>query len=113
MREATALFELCRTSDVTPELPFKAMMDGEVLAVFEVEGGYYVTQDHCTHGPGSLSDGYVDGCEVECPFHQGRFNICTGQPTSAPCTEPLRVWKAVVRDGRIYVDRGQPGAVAT
>ena len=35
----------------------------------------------------------VDG-EIECPFHQGRFDIRTGVPTYAPCNEALRVWTA-------------------
>jgi nitrite reductase/ring-hydroxylating ferredoxin subunit len=55
--------------------------------------------------PGSLADGTVDGEEVECPFHQGRFHIPTGQPTAPPCTEKLRVWPARVIDGRICIDR--------
>jgi nitrite reductase/ring-hydroxylating ferredoxin subunit len=42
--------------------------------------------------------------EIECPFHQGRFDIRTGQPTGAPCTEALRVWTVHVIDGRICID---------
>jgi len=95
--------ELCRVDDVRPDIPFRVEIDGEALAVFEVEGNYYVTQDLCTHGPGSLSEGYVDGNEIECPFHQGRFNIITGQPTSAPCTVALRTWDVMVDGGRILI----------
>jgi nitrite reductase/ring-hydroxylating ferredoxin subunit len=97
--------ELCRVSDVTPEQPLRVEVNGEALAVFEVDGNYYVTQDGCTHGPGSLSEGYVDGKEIECPFHQGRFNILTGAPCSAPCTVPLKTWNVFVEGGRIFLGR--------
>ena len=77
------------------------------LAVFQVDGNYYVTQDHCTHGPGSLSEGYLEGSEIECPFHQGRFDVITGEPTSPPCTIRLRTWAVTLREGKILVDSAQ------
>ncbi len=110
MYAETAFHEVCQTSDVSPDQPFRAELDGEPLAVFEVDGAYYVTQDMCTHGPGSLSEGYVEGEEIECPFHQGRFSILTGLPTAAPCILPLKTWRVVVRDGTIYIGTPAGGA---
>ena len=101
---------LCNAEEVTDDTPVRAAVNGADYAVFSHEGAYYVTQDLCTHGPGLMSDGFVEGCEVECPFHQGRFNFITGQPTSPPCTEALRTWNAVVHDGRICIDPTQPRA---
>ena len=105
MSEADDLVDLCGTVDVSPDVPVKAAVDGEDVAVFEVDGQYYVTQDLCTHGPGSLSEGYVEGDEIECPFHQGKFSILTGAPTAAPCMVPLKTWTACVRGDRICVLR--------
>ncbi len=99
------LLDVCGVADVSPDLPFKAEVEGEEVAVFEVDGQYYVTQDLCTHGPGSLSEGYVDGDEIECPFHQGKFSIRTGMPTGAPCTIALKTWKVRVRADRICVEK--------
>jgi nitrite reductase/ring-hydroxylating ferredoxin subunit len=107
LSDDAALLALCDVTDVAPDKPFKVELDGEALAVFEIAGKYYVTQDHCTHGPGSLSEGYVDGEEIECPFHLGRFSILSGEATGAPCTIPLRTWHVTVRDGRICIDRMQ------
>jgi nitrite reductase/ring-hydroxylating ferredoxin subunit len=102
--------ELCKTADVTEDQPFRAEIGDEAVAVFLVDGNYYVTQDLCTHGPGSLAEGYVDGAEVECPFHQGRFNILTGEACSAPCTVALKTWEAVVEGDRILLgDVRNPG----
>ncbi|WP_158914799.1 non-heme iron oxygenase ferredoxin subunit [Caulobacter sp. S45] len=96
------LVPLCLISDVTEDLPVKAEIKGEEVAVFQVGEHYYVTQNLCTHGPGELAEGFVDGDEVECPFHQGKFSIITGKPTAAPCTVALRTWDALARDGQVY-----------
>lgn len=99
------LIELCNVSQVDADTPFQAEIDGQPVGVFEVEGQYYAIQDLCTHGPGLLTEGFVDGDEVECPFHQGKFCISTGQPTAAPCTIPLKTWDVAVVDGTIYAHR--------
>lgn len=98
------LLQLCDASMVRDDMPARVERNGLAYAVFSVNGQYYVTQDECTHGPGSLAEGWVEGEEVECPFHQGRFHIPTGQPTAAPCTIPLRVWRARLIDGAICIE---------
>jgi len=95
---------LCAAASVTAAAPRLAELDGTAYAVFKLDGVYYVLEDACTHGPGQLSEGAVIGEEVECPFHQGRFNIKTGQAVLPPCTEAVRAWKAVVMDGSVCID---------
>jgi nitrite reductase/ring-hydroxylating ferredoxin subunit len=95
---------LCKASEVLPDQPARAEIDGFAYAVFCVDGSYFVTADLCTHGPGCLSEGYVDGDEVECPFHGGRFHLASGQPTAPPCTEAIRTWTAHLVDGDICID---------
>ena len=109
--DSSTFLELCLVSDVGPDTPWKVEALGTELAVFQVGENYYVTQDGCTHGPGSLSEGYVDGEEIECPFHQGRFNIITGEPAAAPCTERLKIWNVTVQDGKICIDATRPESV--
>jgi len=107
------LIPLCGVAEVAPGCAVRAETGGCVYAVFNVDGTLYVTQDDCTHGPGALSEGYILDDEVECPFHQGRFHIPTGQATCAPATDPLKTWKVAVVDGRICIDpaehEGGPG----
>ena len=98
------LVPLCGVSDVAPGCALRAESGGCVYAVFNVEGTIHVTQDDCTHGPGSLSEGDLLDDEVECPFHQGRFHIASGQATFAPATEPLKVWTVRLVDGRVCID---------
>ena len=73
------------------------------VAVYRAEGQFYATQDVCTHERAYLSDGVVVDCVVECPFHQGRFDIRTGKALGAPVTVPLQTFPVQVVDGRIYV----------
>jgi nitrite reductase/ring-hydroxylating ferredoxin subunit len=98
------LVALCAAADVEPDTPVRVLLDNVAYAVFNLNGRFYVTQDQCTHGPGSLADGFVMGAEIECPFHQGRFDICTGRATAAPCTEALRTWTVHALDGQIFID---------
>ena len=102
------LIALCDVAEVAPGCALRAENGGCVYAVYNVEGKVFVTQDECTHGPGSLSEGYVLDDEVECPFHQGRFHIPSGRATCAPATDPLKTWKAEVIDGRVFINPAEP-----
>lgn len=104
MTETATLTKLCDTADVSEDLPFRAEIDGFAYAIFQAGEHYYVTADLCSHGPGQLSDGFIEGCEVECPFHQGRFDLRTGAPTAPPCETPIMVWSPVMHDGAIFID---------
>jgi nitrite reductase/ring-hydroxylating ferredoxin subunit len=104
----SVLTRLCELSDVSEDQPFRAEVEDVGYAVFQVGELYFVTADLCSHGPGFLSEGYAEGCEVECPFHQGRFDLRTGVPTSPPCEVPIAVWTPVVRDGGVYIDIANP-----
>ena len=104
----SVLTRLCDVSDVSEDTPFRAEVDDFGYAVFQVAELYFVSADLCSHGPGYLSEGYAEGCEVECPFHQGRFDLRTGVPTAPPCEVPIKVWTPVVRDGGIYIDIANP-----
>jgi MocE subfamily Rieske [2Fe-2S] domain protein len=73
------------------------------IAVYRAEGKFYATQDLCTHEHAYLSDGVVVDCVVECPFHQGRFDIRSGKALGPPVIEPLETYPIKVVDGRLYV----------
>ena len=74
------------------------------VAVYKAEGEFYATQDLCTHERAYLSDGVVVDCVVECPFHQGRFDVKTGEALGAPVIIPLQTYPVRVVDGRIFVN---------
>lgn len=77
---------------------------GNPLALFLLDGKYHALYDLCTHGAAHLSDGYVeDGC-IECPLHQGMFEICSGKPAKAPVTEAVRHFLVRTVGDRIEVE---------
>ena len=96
--------ELCRAEDVAVGTPLRIETDGLVVAVFNLDGEYFVTDDACTHGPGSLGEGYVDGDVVECNFHGGQFNIRTGEVVAPPCMEPVKTYRARVENGMVVIE---------
>jgi nitrite reductase/ring-hydroxylating ferredoxin subunit len=95
---------LCSTTDVAVGGALKVEKDDLILAVFNVNGEFYVTDDTCTHGPGSLSEGYITDDVVECDFHNGAFNIKTGEVVAPPCIVPLKTYPAIVEDGNVFIE---------
>lgn len=98
------LIELCDEAAVEPGGALRVEASGLLLAVFNLDGRFFVTDDTCTHGPGSLSGGFIEGEVVECDFHGGCFHIPTGRPVKPPCTLPVRTFAVTRRDGKICID---------
>jgi nitrite reductase/ring-hydroxylating ferredoxin subunit len=96
--------ELCNTSDVDVGGALKVEQDDLILAVFNIDGEFFVTDDACTHGPGSLSEGYVEDDVVECNFHNGQFNIKTGEVVAPPCMIPVKTYRTVVENGKVFIE---------
>ena len=96
--------ELCDADQVAEGTALKVETGDLTLAVFNVEGAFYVMNDQCTHGPGSLSEGYVEGDVIECNFHNGQFNIRTGEVVSPPCMIPQKVYPVTVENGKIVIE---------
>ncbi len=96
--------ELCAAADIPEGTALRVESGERALAVFNVEGQFYVMDDLCTHGPGSLSEGYIAGDVVECNFHQGQFNIRTGEVVSPPCIIPQRVYPVAIENGKVVIE---------
>jgi len=74
------------------------------IAVFHTEDGeLFAIDDTCTHQDASLADGWLEGCEVECPLHASRFDLRTGAVDAPPAKRPVRTHDVTVVDGIIHV----------
>ncbi len=74
------------------------------IAFYRIAGKIYATDNICTHAYALLSDGYVeDGC-IECPLHQGRFDIATGKGQGAPISVDLLTFPVKEENGWALVD---------
>lgn len=79
---------------------------GRDIALYRVEERVYASDGICTHGHARLCDGFLDGFEIECPLHQGVFDIRNGRAMCAPATEDIKVYPVKIEGGRVFVDLG-------
>lgn len=94
---------LCPADQPNDDLGIRVELDdGHAVTAFRVDDEYFVIDDLCTHGSASLSDGFVEGSIIECPFHGGKFDMRTGEPTAFPCTVPLKVYPSKVENGALH-----------
>ena len=77
---------------------------GVPIAVFHTEDGeFFAVDDTCTHQDASLADGWLEGCEVECPLHASRFDLRTGAVDAPPAKRSIRTHAVAVVDDTVYV----------
>ena len=95
-------------SDLPVGEPRTADVDGVEVALVRTEDEVFAIRDECSHAAIPLSEGDVEGCEIECWLHGSRFDLRTGKPLGLPATEPVPVYACHVRDGGVYVDVHAP-----
>lgn len=96
---------LCGADQVTQGMVVRIdLPDGLSMAVYNLDGAYYATDNLCTHGEASLAEGFFEGDNIVCPFHGGMFDIRTGEPTASPCVMPLRTYPVTVEDGQLFAE---------
>lgn len=98
--DAVPWIRICSKSEISEDEGLRVdEFSPQPLAVWRVGDTVFVTDDTCTHGKASLTEGGIlDGFQIECGLHLGAFDIRDGSVTSAPCTLPLRTY-AVQVDG--------------
>ncbi|CAF0702319.1 Rieske (2Fe-2S) protein [Candidatus Methylacidithermus pantelleriae] len=69
---------------------------GERIAIFRIGQEFFAIGDTCTHAGGSLSEGFVEGYEVECPLHGARFELATGRAVCGPAFEDVPSYRTRV-----------------
>jgi nitrite reductase/ring-hydroxylating ferredoxin subunit len=107
---AESVVRVCTKADIAPE-SVKAFEVGDLrLAVYNIEGKFYITDDECTHAAASLADGMLDGNVIECCLHFGAFDVPTGKVVQPPCSIALRTYKVVLEGDDIFVDLDRDAA---
>ena len=71
-------------------------VNGTEIALVHSEDGFYAVSDVCSHAEVSLSDGYLNGCKLECPMHGAEFDIKTGEALSLPATKAIDTYKVTI-----------------
>lgn len=101
---------VCATGDVAPNSVKKFEIDGHGIAIYNIDGAFYASDDTCTHGLSSLSEGELDGDIIECSLHFGAFHVPTGKPAGSPCSVPLKVYRVEVVDDAVTMYRAEGSA---
>lgn len=99
----TTWHEVIAFDELEDEEPTPVRVDDTPIALVRVEDQIYALHDVCTHEVAPLSEGFVeDGC-LECPLHQGLFDLETGKAVKEPCTVDVRTYPTRVVDGVVEI----------
>ena len=84
-------------------------IDGTPVALYNLRGEIFATHGICTHALALLSEGWVEDGKIECPLHQGQFDIRTGKALCAPLTQDLRTYAVKLEGDNVFVDLDRHG----
>lgn len=96
--------KLARIDDIPADAPLETGTRARPLALYLVDGQVYCTDNLCTHAEAFLSDGYLEGHEIECPLHGARFDIRNGRALCLPAAKDINAYPARVEGGDVLVD---------
>ncbi len=98
----------CGIGEVPPGRSLATELDSPtgvaVAVVHTVDDEWYAIDDECSHAEVPLSEGEVEGCEIECWMHGSRFDLRTGKPTGPPATAPVPIYPVTVEGDDVLVD---------
>ncbi|KGJ72709.1 hypothetical protein GY21_13445 [Cryobacterium roopkundense] len=95
---------ICSLADLAPGVALRVDTVSPPIAVFHTEDGeVFAVDDTCTHQDASLTDGWLEGCEVECPLHASRFDLRTGRVDAPPAKRGIRTHAVTITDGDVHV----------
>ena len=98
------MLEVCPLSELPPGEALRVDADPPIAVFHTEDGEVFAIDDTCSHQDASLADGWLEGCEVECPLHASRFDLRTGAVDAPPAKLPVRTHAVVVEDGMIRVE---------
>lgn len=95
--------EVAAAADLPPGTCRGVEVGSKFIALYNLAGRLYASDNICTHQLAFLSEGQVDGEYIECPLHQGRFHIPTGAAQGEPVTEPIAVYPIKQENEKLFV----------
>jgi len=98
----------CGVGDVASGSALRVELDEQDVAVVRNGDDWYAVVDECSHANIPLSEGEVEGCEIECWLHGSRFDLRTGKPTGPPASEPVAIYAVKVEGDDVLVDLDSP-----
>ena len=91
--------KVAEVGEISPgEMKVVEVGEAQILLV-NVEGNIHACDDICSHAYASLSEGDLNGDEIECPLHGSAFNVITGEALTPPAEDSIRVFEVRI-DGQ-------------
>jgi len=91
-------------SQVEADNPLAAVAGTTPVGIYEVDGALHAIEDICPHAAANLTQGFVDGAEVECPLHNAVFDVTCGRHLRGEPCRDVRSFPVRIVDGRIEVE---------
>lgn len=95
---------ICPATEIDEEDLVRFDHGGKSYCVYNTDEGFFATDGYCTHEAQHLEDGIVIGTVIECPLHQGRFDITSGKALSAPVCIDLKIYSVKEENGDLYIE---------
>jgi nitrite reductase/ring-hydroxylating ferredoxin subunit len=90
-------------SQVEQDSPLPVAVGETKIGVYEVDGELHAVEDVCPHAFSLLSQGFADGCEVECSLHNAVFDVTTGKHLRGEPCRDIKTFPIRISNGRIEV----------
>lgn len=104
--------EVISLDELRPDAVKGLDIDGTPVALYRLDEEVFATHGICTHALAFLADGFVEEGKIECPLHQGLFDIRSGKALCAPLTKDVQTFAVKVESGKVFVDLDISAAAA-
>ncbi len=74
------------------------------FCIYHTASGFFASDGYCTHERQHLEWGFIQDNVIECPLHQGRFDIATGKALGAPVCVNLKTYPVKIEDGGVFIN---------
>jgi ferredoxin-NADP reductase/nitrite reductase/ring-hydroxylating ferredoxin subunit len=101
--------KVANRKDITDSQMREVQVEGQNVCIANIEDKYYAINNTCSHEGGPLADGKLEDYEVECPWHQSKFDVRTGDVKAPPATKPQAIYQIKIEgdDIMIRLDSGK------
>ena len=96
--------QVAQVDELEPGSMMMVEVDGKPVLLANVDGEFYAVSDLCTHEEYNLSEGSLEGNEVECPGHSAFFDLKTGDVTDGPAMDHLQTYSVQIEDGAVFIE---------
>ena len=95
--------KVAQVSEIRPGDMMMVNVGPDQVLLANVDGAIYACEDICSHAYASLSEGDINGTEIECPLHGALFNVTTGESLTPPAEDPVKVFPVQIEGDDILV----------